>query len=328
MGLVKEQDLVAALAKQIGLGFVDLVRLPRSTRRPRRCCPSRSPAGTAPCPSATRTSKLLVAMADPANLFALDDIRTITGMEVQPVVATAADIEAAIRKHSRFDESVEDVASEASLAAEDDVLELERLASRRRGGPDRQDGQPADHARPSATAPRTSTSSRPSATSGSGTAWTACSTRSCARRRTSRPALISRLKVMADLNIAERRVPQDGRVGLQVGGKHDRPPGRDPADGLRREGRHPDPGQELRPAQAGGPRVPARRRSSATRRRTRKPYGAILVTGPTGSGKSTTLYATLNISQQAGPEHHHRRGPGRVPAARHQPDAGEQPRPG
>ena len=48
----------------------------------------------------------------------------------------------------------------------------------------------------------------------------------------------------------------------------------------------------------------------------RKPYGTILVTGPTGSGKSTTLYATLNILNERRPQHHHGRGPGRVPAAR------------
>jgi hypothetical protein len=56
----------------------------------------------------------------------------------------------------------------------------------------------------------------------------------------------------------------------------------------------------------------------------RKPYGMILVTGPTGSGKSTTLYATLNVLNQPGRQHHHHRGPGRVPAARHQPGPGQQ----
>ena len=49
----------------------------------------------------------------------------------------------------------------------------------------------------------------------------------------------------------------------------------------------------------------------------------ILVTGPTGSGKSTTLYATLNKINTPRPQHHHGRGPGRVPAAGDQPGAGE-----
>src|SRR5436305_10317222 len=96
MGLVKEQDLVAALAKQIGLGFVDLgdfpidptatALLPETVARRYRALPiGYDPDG-----------KLLVAMADPANLFALDDIRTMTGMEIKPVVATAVDIDAHI----------------------------------------------------------------------------------------------------------------------------------------------------------------------------------------------------------------------------------------
>src|SRR5881409_1314996 len=125
--MVRESDLMAALAKQIGFRFVDLtdfqidgtaaMLIPEQVARKYRALPI-----------GYEDEKLVVAMADPANLFALDDIRTITGMDVQPVVATAADIEAAIRKYSHFDESVETVVSEASAAAEDDVLELERLA--------------------------------------------------------------------------------------------------------------------------------------------------------------------------------------------------------
>ena len=48
----------------------------------------------------------------------------------------------------------------------------------------------------------------------------------------------------------------------------------------------------------------------------RQAYGAVLVTGPTGSGKSTSLYAALGRDQHAREEHHHDRGPGRVPARR------------
>jgi type IV pilus assembly protein PilB len=105
--------------------------------------------------------------------------------------------------------------------------------------------------------------------------------------------LISRLKVMADINIAERRIPQDGRISLTVGGK----------------------GVDLRVATLPtvyGEKVVIRvlDKSSVLLKLEdlgfleeayksfevafHKPYGAILVTGPTGSGKSTTLYATLN----------------------------------
>jgi EAL domain-containing protein (putative c-di-GMP-specific phosphodiesterase class I)/ribosomal protein S27E len=95
MGLIGEADLVRALAEQLEIEFVDL-----SERRP-------DPAATSllsrtlaeryrAIPVAERDGTLLIAMSDPTNVFALDDIRTITGREVRPVVATAADIEAAI----------------------------------------------------------------------------------------------------------------------------------------------------------------------------------------------------------------------------------------
>ena len=119
--------------------------------------------------------------------------------------------------------------------------------------------------------------------------------------------LISRLKVMADLNIAEKRIPQDGR-DLDAGGRQGSstcgwrtlPTVYGEKVVIR------DAGQDQRPAPARGARVPAQdafdRFSSSS---FRKPYGAILVTGPTGSGKSTTMYATLNILNQSRQEHHH-----------------------
>src|SRR5213083_1363143 len=132
--MVRESDLMAALAKQIGFRFVDLndfqidagaaTLIPEQVARRYRALPI-----------GYEDSRLLVAMADPANLFALDDIRTITGMDLQPVVATAADIEAAIRKYSRMDESVQKMASEASTAAEDEIADLERAAASLEEGP-------------------------------------------------------------------------------------------------------------------------------------------------------------------------------------------------
>ena len=105
--------------------------------------------------------------------------------------------------------------------------------------------------------------------------------------------MTTRLKVMADMNIAEHRVPQDGRISLNVGSQGHRPPDGHPAHHLRREDRHAGPRQVER-----GPRLRRPRASTTTCSRTyeglyTKPYGTILVTGPTGSGKSTTLYTTL-----------------------------------
>jgi type IV pilus assembly protein PilB len=111
--------------------------------------------------------------------------------------------------------------------------------------------------------------------------------------RASLPATVGRIKILAEMDIAERRLPQDGRIALKVGGR----------------------GVDLRvsslPTQFGERLVlrvldrSASRRSlddlgfsPANRQRfddlIRHPHGIVLVTGPTGSGKTTTLYAALN----------------------------------
>ena len=93
-GILSESQLVAALAQQIGLRFVDLTEFPVDgsavSRVPERVCRRYTAL-----PIGYEDGKLLVAMADPANVFAIDDIRSITGMDVKPVVATRADVLAA-----------------------------------------------------------------------------------------------------------------------------------------------------------------------------------------------------------------------------------------
>jgi type IV pilus assembly protein PilB len=106
--------------------------------------------------------------------------------------------------------------------------------------------------------------------------------------------LISRLKVMADLNIAEKRVPQDGRVSIRVGAKQLdlRLATLPTVFGEKIVIRILDKSNALLKLSDLGFQQHAYERYEEA---FRKPYGAILVTGPTGSGKSTTLYATLNI---------------------------------
>jgi type IV pilus assembly protein PilB len=294
LGLVKESDLMAALAAQVGFKFVDLSDM---TIDP-------TAAGLVPetvarryhaLPVGYEDSKLVVAMADPSNLFALDDIRTITGMDVQPVVATAGDIEQAIRKYAHLDESVEQVASAAALALEDsDRLEAELSAvSAIEEGPivkmvnllitqgitDRASDihiEPTDRdvrIRYRVDGVLHEVMRSP---------------------KNIQAGLISRLKVMADINIAERRIPQDGRVGLTVGGKNIdlRMVTIPTVYGEKIVIRILDKSSVLLRLEELGFLDSA---FKSFREAYSKPYGAILVTGPTGSGKSTTLYATLNI---------------------------------
>ena len=322
LGMIKESDLVRALAEQVGLEFVDLsefpvdatatVLVPESlARRYRR---SRS---------ANATAVSLVAMADPVERLRARRHPHDHGPRRPPVVATANDVEHAIQKFSGLDTEVDAMVehprprratprprTDLEAALEDaPIVKFVNLLMTQAVGDRASDihVEPAEHdLRIRFRIDGVLHEVMPPAP------------------KNIQAGLISRLKVMADINIAERRIPQDGRISMKVGGNGARPACRDAADGLRREGRHAHPRQGSRRCCASRTSASSEDRTSGSRSSFRKPYGAILVTGPTGSGKSTTLYATLNILNEQRPQHHHRRGPGRVPAGRRQPGA-DQP---
>jgi type IV pilus assembly protein PilB len=108
------------------------------------------------------------------------------------------------------------------------------------------------------------------------------------------PAVISRLKIMGELDIAERRAPQDGRVSIRFGGQ--------PMD-LRIAVLPTTYGEQvvLRIMNRVGGRLGVRELGMSTEaeeafaRAIRQPYGAVIACGPTGSGKTTTLYAALDM---------------------------------
>jgi type IV pilus assembly protein PilB len=292
LGLIKEADLVRALAEQVGLEFVDLADYhidPSSTM----LLPDALARRYRAIPIGERDGKLLVAMSDPANVYALDDIRTITNRDVQPVVATAADVEQAIAKFAGMDGQVEALASQASEQLETDEEQLESAleeapivklvqAIMTQAVGDRASDV---HIEPSERDVRVrfrvdgvlhDVMHSPKNIQG---------------------GLISRLKVMADLNIAEKRVPQDGRISMRVGGRtlDLRVATLPTVYGEKIVIRVLDKSQALLKLEALGFSDDAYKRFSLS---FKKPYGAILVTGPTGSGKSTTMYATLNILNQ------------------------------
>ena len=105
--------------------------------------------------------------------------------------------------------------------------------------------------------------------------------------------VVSRVKIMSELDIAEKRLPQDGRVSVNVEGrKVDLRVTTLPTQ--RGEGAtDPDPRQGAGAALARRARHGRDRARRASRPPSRRSHGAVLVTGPTGSGKSTTLYAAL-----------------------------------
>jgi type IV pilus assembly protein PilB len=234
---------------------------------------------------------LLVAMADPSNVLAVDDIAIMTGYEIRVAVAPPDDIATLISRLDRLEdvvgetsEVVEDAEDGAEVVALHETSEdapviklvnqlvaqaVERGASDIHLAPDgrelrvrfRVDGVLADV--------------------------------TTVQRRMA-AGVISRIKIMAELNIAEKRLPQDGRVGLVVDGRH--------VDlrvvtlpSVHGEGvvmRVLDKESVVVELDKLGMADPERERFE---RACRETHGAVLVTGPTGSGKSTTLYAALQM---------------------------------
>jgi len=290
-GQVSEAGLVSTLASQLGLEYVDIADYavdPAATTLISDALARRYQA----LPIGWQDGRLVVAMADPSNVFAVDDIRTITGADVRMVVSTRASVIAAIDKYHRLDTDAESITAQASstFEAEDDLTSVREVTE---DAPivklvnllitqAVQDRASDIHIEPGEHDLRIRYRidgvlhevMRPPKNIQSG--------------------IVSRLKIMADINIAERRVPQDGRISATIGGR----------------------GIDMRVATLPtvyGEKVVMRILDKSTallklddlgflpnnrerfEQAYRRPYGTILVTGPTGSGKSTTLYATLNI---------------------------------
>ena len=137
--------------------------------------------------------------------------------------------------------------------------------------------------------------------------------------------MVSRIKVMARLDIAEKRLPQDGRIGLRIGGRlvdvrvSTIPAGRGERVVLR-----------LLDKQAGKLDLDQLGMDDTLRALLEdliaRPHGIMLVTGPTGSGKTTTLYGALLTAERRPAQHPDGRGSGRVLRRRRRPDPGQHAR--
>ena len=135
-------------------------------------------------------------------------------------------------------------------------------------------------------------------------------------------ALISRLKIMAELDIAEKRMPQDGRISLRIGTRavDVRVSTLPSAHGERAVLRLLDKSETKLSLESVGMTGETLRRFLEL---IAQPHGIILVTGPTGSGKTTTLVCGAEPARCRQQQHHDRGRPDRVRAARHRPDPGQ-----
>ena len=126
LGVLTEAQLVAALAEQIGLPFVDL-----SDHNVDGSAVALLPAAVcrrhAVLPIGYDDGRLVLAMADPGNVFALDDVRSMTGMEPRPVVATRDDLLAAVDRLCRAEADLDDLSSSLAVEEEDDLGRLKEV---------------------------------------------------------------------------------------------------------------------------------------------------------------------------------------------------------
>jgi len=287
-GWVPATNLASLLAEQHGLEYLDLATavvdpaaatlLPEKLARRYEALPVRF----------LTENLVLVTVSDPTNVVASDDLRLALGLNVRFAVTAAPDLLAAIdRVHrpgepqlglSGFDdeEPVDDIRGTAATTAPAITLVNSLIARAIDAGAsdlhfEPQANQMVIRARVDGVMRNLSTV-----------------------RKEMQPAVTSRLKIMAELDIAERRAPQDGRMSIRVGGK--------PMDlrcavlpttygeqlVLRIMNR---PGGRLGLAELGMSSAA----EQAFARAIRQPYGAVLAVGPTGSGKTTTLYAALDV---------------------------------
>ncbi len=231
---------------------------------------------------------LILAMADPTNVLTVDDVAMLTGRRVRAAAASIEDLNILITRLSRVEQSVEAIADsdtdtedEAELMADEadrdaPVIKLVHsiIAEAVEQGASDIHIDPGEDTmkvllRVDGVLSQTATLKRSMAAS-----------------------VISRVKIMGEMDISERRVPQDGRFALNVTGRRVdvRVTTLPLVHGEGAYLRILDQGATVRELESIGMQPAERDRFASAIRR---PNGAVLVTGPTGSGKSTTLYAAL-----------------------------------
>ena len=289
-GALTHDQLSRAVAERVGLDHLDLSMFKVDM----------AAANSISAPAARRYEAVpvsfiddrtvMVAMIDPANVLAIDDIALMTGMEVRPAVASREDLTALISRLNRLDDAVQEAVDEEEEGDGAEVVDLresaedapviklvrsiiaqavDQGASDIHFEPDRQEMQVRFRIDGVLSASTT------------------------VPRRMVR-GVVSRIKIMADLDISERRLPQDGRVGLTIEGHQIdiRVVTLPSVHGESVVLRILDKDSVVMELDALGMQEEEQVRFVQS---ISKSYGAVLATGPTGSGKSTTLYAALTL---------------------------------
>ena len=291
-GILRHDQLARVVAERFGLDFVDLTLYDLDMGAVSTISIKAAKRYQAVPVGFTDDGALLLAMANPTNVLTIDDVGMMTGRRIKPAAASVEDLNLLLTRLARMDESIEDIVDE------DEEEQRERDVSVDEADADApviklvhsivaqavQQGASDIHINPeegdTKVLFRVDGVLAPAAT---------------VKRRMAM-GVVSRIKIMGDLDISERRVPQDGRFALNL------------------EGRRVDIRVVTLPLvngegvvmrildQGSGAAVMVDALDSIGMqpaelerfdRAIHRPNGAVLVTGPTGSGKSTTLYAAL-----------------------------------
>jgi type IV pilus assembly protein PilB len=285
--VVRQDQLARALAERFGVDYIDLSLFPVDMGAVHLVGPELAKRYRAVPVGFMANHTLVLAMADPTNVLTLDEMAMITGMKVRPAAAAPDDIAALIGRLSKLGDAVAEVEEpepepEVTIAdgPEGDAPIIKLVHSIIAEAVEQ--GASDIHCKPDLDEMhvlfRVDGVLTPAATVAHNMA----------------PGVVSRIKIMANLDIAERRQPQDGRLAITLDGRR--------VDVrvvtlplVKGEGvvmRVLDTGAVVRDLDSLGMQAHDRQRFEAA---IAKPHGAVLVTGPTGSGKSTTVYSALAL---------------------------------
>jgi type IV pilus assembly protein PilB len=300
LGYIEEDELTAFLSKQYGVPSINLSAF-EIDPEVLKILPKEVVARHQVIPVNRSGNTLIIAMSDPSNIYAIDDVKFITNFNVEVVVASDTAISEAIGRYYTeqvdFDEVVMDFAEELEdmdlELAEDEDVNIHDLAQSADDAPvvklvnlillDAVRKKASDiHIEPYEKSQRVRYRI-------DGVLYEVMKPPMRLKH-----AIVSRMKIMANLDIAERRLPQDGRIKIKMG-----------------RGKEMDFRVSVLPVMW-GEKVVLRLLDKSNlqldmtklgfdqdilngfKECIHRPYGMILITGPTGSGKTTTLYSTLS----------------------------------
>ncbi len=287
-GVLRHDQLARVVAERFGLDYIDLAVYELDMGAVSLLSADAAKRYQAVPVGFTDDGSVLLAMADPTNVLTIDDVAMMTGRRVRAAAASAEDLDLLLARLTRMDASIEDIVEDEGQDDADADLHVDEADSdapviklvHSLVAQAVEQGASDIHLNPEEGDTRVQFRIdgvlHPAATV----------------KRKMAMGVVSRIKIMADLDISEKRVPQDGRFALTV----DR----------RRvdirvvtlplvygEGvvmRILDKGATIQSLDSLGMQVAELEKFTQAIHR---PNGAVLVTGPTGSGKSTTLYAAL-----------------------------------